>query len=282
LQLLGIDASRTRGMVDAARRGELDMCGLWRARRGDRLVGAAWGQLAPGRTAFCWTPSLCDGEPSHTASRLQSAVDAYLDSQQVDLIQAAIPTHADQDAQRLVAAGYQYLATLLYLACTRDQFPHQTPVTETALAAVDTRERTRWEELIARTYADTLDCEQLGNLRSLSDVVEGYRATGTHRAQWWLILRHQQADVGCLLLADHPEHHQAELMYVGLVPAVRGRGWGLQVTQYAQWLVAQAQRERIVLAVDVRNWPARNMYAQTGFFAWDQRCVYVRSPAQQR
>ncbi|MCU0959385.1 MAG: GNAT family N-acetyltransferase [Pirellulaceae bacterium] len=279
LRLLGIDASRTQGMVAAAERGELDMSGLWHARRDDRLVGAAWGQRASGRTAFCWTPCLCDGEPSRTASRLQAAVDAYLDSQHVDLIQAAISAQADQDSQRLVAAGYRYLATLLYLACNRDQFPQQTPKTEAELVSVDAHARDRWEQLVARTYADTLDCEQLGSLRCMSDVIEGYRATGVYRAAWWLILRYQQADVGCLLLADHPEYQQAELMYVGLVPEVRGRGWGAQVTRYAQWLVAHARRERIVLAVDMRNWPARNMYAQTGFFAWDQRCVYVRTPA---
>lgn len=282
LRMLGIEASHARRLVDAARRGEVDLEGLWSVYRGNRLVGAAWGQLAPGRTAFCWTPVLCAGESTDTVSRLQAAVDEYLDRQHVDLIQASTPTHRQEDAQRLIDAGYQYLATLLYLACNRDQFPQQAPVTDGMFEIVDASQRARWETLIARTYADTLDCKHLENLRALSDVIDGYRATGVHRAPWWLVLRHEQTDVGCLLLADHPEHHQVELLYVGLVPTARGRGWGLQMTQYAQWLVAQAQRDRMILAVDAQNWPALRMYVQCGFYAWDQRCVYVRTPARQR
>ncbi len=278
LRLLGINAAHTADLVAAAQRGELNMHGLLRARRGNRLVGAAWGQPVPGRTAFCWTPRLCAGEPSHTASRLQTALDAYLDSQPVDLIQATLPTHADRDAQRLLGAGYQYLTTLQYLACHRDQFPLQAPQTEAALVRVGASARVRWKQLLARTYDGSLDCDQLGARRALSDVIIGYRTTGVYRSEWWLILRDGQADVGCLLLADHPAHDQAELMYVGLVPEVRGRGWGIQMTRHAQWLVAQAHRARLVLAVDRRNWPAWNMYAQTGFDAWDQRRVYVRTP----
>ena len=41
-----------------------------------------------------------------------------------------------------------------------------------------------------------------------------------------------------LLLADHPKARHWELMYMGLVPEVRGRGWGRQIARYAQWLAA--------------------------------------------
>ena len=47
------------------------------------------------------------------------------------------------------------------------------------------------------------------------------------------------------LLADHPEHDQAELMYMGIVPEVRGHGWGGQITRYAQWMIGQVPRERV-------------------------------------
>lgn len=281
LQLLGIAASRAGHLLAAAERGELNMDGLWRARRGDRLVGAAWGQPVPGGTAFCWTPQLCDEEPYGTALDLQTAVDTFLDGQAVHLIQATLSTQDEQPAQTLVAAGYRYLTTLQYLACNQAQFPRRTPRMDVDAVHVSAAEVDRWAQVLARTYDGSLDCEQLDTQRALSDVIIGYRNTGVYRPQWWLILRHLHQDVGCLLLADHPELDQAELMYVGLVPEARGRGWGVQVTRYAQWLAAQAQRDRIVLAVDVRNWPARNMYAETHFYAWDQRCVYVRTPPRQ-
>jgi ribosomal protein S18 acetylase RimI-like enzyme len=67
-------------------------------------------------------------------------------------------------------------------------------------------------------------------------------------------------------------------MYMGLVPEARGRGWGRQITQHAQWSASRAGVERIVLAVDRVNEPALRMYRSTGFEMWDRRCVYVRFP----
>jgi len=82
--------------------------------------------------------------------------------------------------------------------------------------------------------------------------------------------------MGCVLLADHPEHDQSELMYLGIVPEQRGHGWGLQATRHAQWLARRAGRERLILAVDDTNGPARNVYTQAGFRLWDRRSVYAR------
>jgi ribosomal protein S18 acetylase RimI-like enzyme len=71
-------------------------------------------------------------------------------------------------------------------------------------------------------------------------------------------------------------------MYTGLIPEARGRGWGRQITQHAQWMARQAGIERIVLAVDSVNVPAIRMYQSTGFEMWDKRSVYVRFPASNR
>ena len=83
-----------------------------------------------------------------------------------------------------------------------------------------------------------------------------------------------------MLLADHPKARHWELMYMGLVPEVRGRGWGRQITRYAQWLARGAAIERIVVAVDAANSPADAMYRSTGFEMWDRRTVYLRFPAK--
>ena len=65
---------------------------------------------------------------------------------------------------------------------------------------------------------------------------------------------------------------------MGLVPDVRGRGWGRQITRYAQWLARGAKVERIVVAVDTANEPAAGVYRSSGFEMWDRRAVYVRFP----
>ena len=90
-----------------------------------------------------------------------------------------------------------------------------------------------------------------------------------------IVIRHEGRDVGCLLLADYGEHGNCELTYMGLVPSARGNGWGVLVTRYAQWVTGSLERDRIVLAVDSANQPARNMYAAAGFRGWDRRQVYM-------
>ena len=63
------------------------------------------------------------------------------------------------------------------------------------------------------------------------EVLSGYRTTGVFDPQRWLLVRQDGEDVGCLLLADHPTSSQWELVYMGLVPEVRGRGLGIELVR---------------------------------------------------
>ena len=65
-----------------------------------------------------------------------------------------------------------------------------------------------------------------------------------------------------------------ELVYMGVIPAHRGRHWGADIARHAQSVALAAGRHRLVLAVDASNGPAINMYASVGFRAWDRRRVY--------
>jgi mycothiol synthase len=276
LHLLRIGQSRIERMLAAENDGSLDMKGLFQARRIEQLVGAAWGQVVPGRSAFCWPAFLVPGEPEDTAVRLQSAVDEYLNAEHVAIVQAALPVRAVTDAVRLVRAGYHHLADLDYLACTFDRYPREQPHGDLEFQCCAPADEMRLGKLIERTYAGSLDCTELEGIRAIQDVLTGYRETGKHRPDWWLFARYGGEDVGCILLADHPEHDQSELMYLGIVPEARGHGWGVQVTRYAQWMMGHVPRGRMVLAVDDNNWPAQAVYSVTGFDHWDRRCVYVR------
>jgi ribosomal protein S18 acetylase RimI-like enzyme len=64
-----------------------------------------------------------------------------------------------------------------------------------------------------------------------------------------------------------------------VTPAFRQQGLGRKLTQQAQWLAAQDQCERLVLAVDAANEPAIAMYAAAGFWAWEERAIWVKSLA---
>jgi hypothetical protein len=151
--------------------------------------------------------------------------------------------------------------------------------------------RARLADVVEQTYEETRDCPSLGNMRNIEDVLTGYRSTGVFDPTRWLIVRDADRDVGCLLLNEHPgqghpgqEHPgpegatpgHLELVYMGVVPAARGNGWGVHITRQAQWITRLAGLERLVLAVDAANRPALDMYSRCGFDAWDRRSVYLR------
>lgn len=251
--------------------------GLYIAVRNGRLCGSAWGQQQPGNTAVFWPPRLVADENGQTAHQLAAAVMRELDSAAVGMTQTLLALPEAEIVPVLTAAGFRHLADLLYLTCEADRFPTELSAAgELQFAVYEPTERSRMLDLIERTYEGTLDCAALGGTRSIEDVLDGYQATGVFRPENWLIVRGGGEDAGVLLLADHPAARHWELVYMGLVPAARGRGWGRYITRHAQWLARQADVERIVLAVDATNQPALDMYRSAGFETWHRRTVFVR------
>ena len=187
-----------------------------------------------------------------------------------------MPADAGADAEALLAAGFQHVSDLLYLVCLADDFPTHPPCPELQFEPYSPALHARFAQLVDATYEDTLDCPAVNGVRDVDDVLQGYRATGHFSPKRWFIVRHQGEEIGCLILTDYPEHATWELIYLGLLPAARGRGWGVGIVRHALWLAGQASRNRLVLAVDAANEPALRMYAAAGFQAWDQTSVYIR------
>lgn len=250
--------------------------GLWEARRDGRLVGAILSQVQPGRTAIVWPPRVVSGESDHTAERLLQACDEQLAGRGVCMAHVLMESARPADDRVLRAGGYHPLADLLYLGCGEDVFPQSRPDGPLEFEPHSEVNRDRFARLVEATYDQTLDCPRLNHVRRTEDVLEGYRQTGVLDPGRWLIVRHQDEDVGCLIVTDHPDHGTCELIYMGLTVPARGHGWGKHIARYAQWLTGIAGRPRLVLAVDAANQPAIEMYAAVGFEAWERRVVYAK------
>jgi ribosomal protein S18 acetylase RimI-like enzyme len=249
---------------------------LYVAVRHDQVCGAVWVQPQPGRTAVLWPPQLVHAEGVSTANALAQAAEKELDRLDASLAQVLLPPGENSSIAVLSAIGFQHLADLLYLSCEANRFGTVPARSDLSFVAYHDAEHERFARLVDQTYENTLDCAALNGVRCMDDVLDGYRATGTFHAENWLRVCGAGQDVGVVILADHPQAAHWELMYMGLVPAARGRGWGRQIVKHAQWLARCAGVERIVLAVDAVNEPALAMYRAAGFEAWDRRAVYVR------
>lgn len=245
------------------------------ALNGAKLVGAAWGQRQPGSTAILWLPRLVAGTGEVVADRLNCAVAAALDDAGIRMIQALVTDRQSSAATSLKSAGFTYLADLMYLSWEAARAPALEP-SEITFEPYSEAEHDRFVELIEQTYEATQDCAALNGRRPMNETIEGYRATGVFRPENWLFVRHGAKDMGVLLIADHGTSEHWELVYMGLVPAARGKRIGAAIVRHAQQLVHRAGVARLVLAVDAANSPAIKMYNESGFIAWDTRIVYVR------
>lgn len=258
------------------RQGSLSAEGLIEARREGALVGAILHQRQPGNAAVIWPPRIVAGEPTATATQLLNAASELATREGLRVAQVLLGSNAEPDDAVLRAGAYRPLAELIYLVSEEEAFPSRPPAAALEFEASCPVNQVRLVRTLEATYEGTLDCPQLNGVRTNEEVLEGYRETGVFDPARWLIARHQEHDVGCLLLADHPEDSSWELVYMGLIPSARGRGWGLEIARHAQWLTKQAGRPRLTVGVDAANVPAIRMYHAAGFREWERRIVYLK------
>jgi len=259
---------------------------LWhvRAHATGETIGAAWAQVRPGGTAVVWPSQWLATSPIVVPDPLLAAILPALSTRGVTMAQSLVLDRDGPDAATLVGSGFRHLADLCYLAApatpaesavpSADSASPTDPVRPLELAAVDTTTQERLIEVIDETYRDTLDCAELDGTRRTIDVLDEYRTIGTSADKLWFLVRHDHRDVGCLLLADHPAQQQMELVYMGLVPSARGRGWGGVVVREALQIARSSERAQVVVAVDAANWPALSMYRRAGFAGFDRRSAY--------
>jgi mycothiol synthase len=248
------------------------------AEKGGSLCGAVVAQLMPGKVATITPPQL-KSRDDDLARLLLLQLDVELRGAGVELAQTLLAPDNAAAGAALRAGAYEHAADLLYLAAEADSFPDQPNPLPAELVPAGEVDKIRMSQLVDATYSGSLDCPRIDGLRSAADVLAGYRAVGDAGDLHWSVLRAGDSDVGCLLLADHRQSRQFEIVYVGLIPSVRGRGWGLELTRHAQWLARQANCERVVLAVDAANEPAIRIYSAAGFRAWDRQAVWIKSLA---
>ncbi|MCA9235009.1 MAG: GNAT family N-acetyltransferase [Planctomycetales bacterium] len=255
--------------LDGAKPG--DFAGLFVAVEETQVAAAAWVQPLTGNMAAVWPP---DGANPHATAVLARAAQ-FVDDRGFGVAQAIVGLADAPTGAALVAAGFPQLAELAYL------FAEATPQSDDGGAALTFRGRAgddpqRLGALLKRTYVASRDVPALEGARDMADVLASYRAQGEHLAAHWYRIECDGVDAAALLLAAHADCGNWELVYVGVAPEFRGRGWGVQIVRRALALAAAGGAERLVLAVDADNEPAQAMYAAAGFAQWDRRRVYAR------
>lgn len=255
------------------------LSGLWVAEVNNRIVGAVLGRRLAGRIATVWPAQLTENAPRSIAQQLLRAIVDWLAAADTQAAQALLPVGSGPEHEQLLAGGFVHISDLLFQICPLPaEIP---PVSVEASHELEFHNyepglRPRLRQVVERTYERSLDCPALERARKIDDVLDGYEAAGEGGPAGWHLVTRGGRDVGCLLLAADRRQEYAELIYMGIVPEARGKGWGRELVRQAKWVARTAGLKRLALAVDVMNRPAIEVYESAGFSTWERRAVYFR------
>ena len=268
---------RARESFSSSNRGEISFEHLLLAEEKGEAVGAGLFVPQPGRVAFVWPPGVKSDHPSQREIRksLLTEIGRRSDELGICLGQVILDPGEQTIREELNQTGFDHLTDLHYMLCPADG--PAAPISEPfELETFDEpANASRFAQVLARTYIETLDCPELDGLRKPEEALLAHQATGTFDPKGWRILRQDGCDAGLLLINEHPERELLELVYMGVVPEFRGRGLGRRLVE---WAVNEARREArpLVLAVDGRNHFARKIYRSLGFLDLTRKAVHVR------
>ena len=225
---------------------------------------------------------------------LKAEFDAELISRGVDFVQWSTDCAPAANASTFTtcrALGLLPIADLEYLSRLVDVTKASTtsavgadPAHRVELRRLDwdsPAARARFSATVEETYVETLDCPALKHLRTTEQTLEGYQQTTAFDGDLWfnVLDRSSGTAIGCVILAHHRGSQVIELVYMGLVPLARGRRTGAWVLDQVFSRARQRKAERVILAVDRANLPARSIYVRVGFEPLLSETVWAKSLA---
>jgi ribosomal protein S18 acetylase RimI-like enzyme len=271
---------RAEGFLDNARQDGRTPDFWWSLRKG-KPVAAAMTIDSPGGSAmlFYSHPDSPGVDLDATAGTIRT-VSQHALQRGVAFVQALLIGPPAKQSRLLSDAGFSLLAELVMMRLALptkagDQLPCEQDLT---WRSCDQAPPDQLRELLPLTYEGSLDCPGLIGLRRPDQVIASHKATGDFCPQTWWIVYDGEQPAGCCLVNDNIGENSSNVVYLGVVPACRGRGIGRAMIRRAADVSQQRGRDALTLAVDSRNTYAERLYADEGFVGRDRRNVYILTP----
>ncbi len=176
------------------------------------------------------------------------------------------------------AAGFRHLADLHYLQCRVREDGEHSVATDATWLAYTPETHAVFTETLQATYLQSLDCPALAGVRTIEDIITGHRHVGRYEPALWQVLLTGGSPSGVLIAALHDDQHALEVVYMGIVPGARGRGFAARLLQRANDLARMSSMRYLTLAVDGANEPALRAYLRFGFTHRATRRAFIALP----
>lgn len=263
----------------AEQRGAISLENLLIARYKGEIAGVLLFHCQPDESAFLWPPVV------QHASLADEIADQLLQSASEQITQAGTrfiqvllePEEMDSEAM-LVRNGFEVLSDLVYLQRPLSEpLPERSELQLQAVVYDKKSNSERFARVLEQTYEATLDCPTFTAIRDGMSALHSHQFSGIFTPEKWCLYQLDGEDVGLLLLNDHPDQSAWEVVYMGVVPAFRGRGIGRALLIECLHAVAGSGRDFVLLAVDCENRFALKIYYETGFLELAERRVFIRN-----
>ncbi len=258
--------------------GEVDPAHLLVARLSPQgpPVASMFAQLLPGASAMIWPPRTENIlERLETEKTLVRTLLLRLRSHGVKLVQAFLSLEDREGTASLTRNGFQSITRIWHMR--RDRVLHVdtgSPAADLDFIPFAQCDCAKFQETLIETYESSLDCPELNGLRTLDEVILGFRKSAPDLSRWWLLSKEGEA-VGVLLLADGGQTNTWDVGYLGIAPSARRKGYSKAAMRFAIEQSITAKQQALTLIVDQRNDPAIKLYQSFDFKVVDMREVYL-------
>ena len=269
--------TRVANALKMLRDKELNPAGMLVARDERELRGALFYQPVAGASGLIWLPQTQPAPMAEVEDQLVNFACRRLSKQGAKLVQSLLSPEESSLGASLERNGFSHITQLRYLRHDLQFSPRffQSPDAlsyQTYASCV----AEQFHQTLLRTYEATLDCPEVNDVRKIEEIIAGHKSQGRYDPESWWLASHQGQPVGVLLLAEVPDLKSWDLLYLGVTPEARGKGFGRELARKALWEARAAEAPQLTLSVDARNQPALNLYESVGFEPYDQREVFLR------
>jgi len=239
---------------------------LWIAQHNGQPSQAILLVPSPGRAAMAFISPMSNPTRVGIAAQLVCKACSQLNPVSIRLIQAMLDPAQLLESQAFQGAGFSKLAHLVYMHRRTENTTAKLTLNETIQTKTWTPDhRALFAQAILASYEDTLDCPGLIGLRRIDDIIDGHKGSGRFIPELWLTLGNKTDPIAVMLLNMVPQRDAVELVYLGISPPWRGRGWGAKLVSHGLALGHRHGASKMILAVDETNKPAVNLYRRMGF-----------------
>ncbi|MCD0457851.1 GNAT family N-acetyltransferase [Roseiconus lacunae] len=260
--------------------------GLFRTSVNGQVSGAIWAQPGPGNQATVWLPEFLRGvtDQESLAKGLVEILDIWLRGRLRGLSFLSAKCLNAVGLRAFLELGYWHLADMSRMAVRIDEtslVPEDCLEGECRglgirLTPYQSKDRTLLINLSEAISKESLDCPALSGIRDYGNVVDSQLHRQGCTPSHWRIVWIDYEPIGAVLVSTHNSLPHAELVFLGIVPAARGRGIGRQLIRHAKHLAATAKVQSLSLNCDNDNFPAISTYQRAGFQSVGRSAVFVK------